>query len=341
MKYLNTVDVEKIFPIKSVSGNNDKTTQPALIGDSYAIFIVRDKLSKKFYDDFYTNYELYLNKLPENYCTKTCSKLLDNKIIFLSTNLKKQKIASTGRYVSSNNKLHAILLDMIELELIDTSSNENFLNAKILVDKIDDAIYTSYFHTIRAACVIHKDKLKKDDELINLSVNYLLFLFLKILSKVSPLNNKQKDILELLIKYFIYKFFLGFTHPISYEKIFEIDKFKSYEKELKDKLTILSKFQQFTDIFIAAHYLNVFSISPSAINLALIQSLQPISYYSIISTFDYLISLICVSQYPSNFFRRGFVDSSIQKKVEEIVYSEYILKMDIDISPIKKYLIKD
>jgi predicted MPP superfamily phosphohydrolase len=76
--------------------------------------------------------------------------------------------------------------------------------------------------------------------------------------------------------------------------------------------------------------------NPRIFIISLIKILKPFGFYCLMGPLDYLVSLVIVSRYPTDFFsKKSVVNDKIQSAVEEIIVG-YMDKINYDINAVLK-----
>jgi len=299
------------------------TDLPAFIGER-RILTFEKKNNKSLYDTFYDNLETYMMKIPASLAKKAVAKLVDRKLIFIGKDLDSSRNGIIGTVFINRKALAGVVLEVADLE-IDPTTGET--------SNIDGCFYASYFEFIRAAVLINRDAIRQDETIIDLCIQFLFYLMLRLLGKNIQLNDKQKEILKILISYFFYRHQMSETHPLSVEKAL-----KGVSKELADEITsdfeMLSKYKTMRDIFSALTDFKIITDTPNSYIISSLRQLNSAGFFSVFTSLDYLIAFIIISSYPVRFIGTSVINTTIQSKLERSMF-KYINKVKFDTTAIK------
>lgn len=315
-------NVFKSFPQMYFSRYTD-TNLPAFVGER-RILVIKKKSAPTIYSTFYDNLETYMIKIPTSLAKKTVAKLVERKIVFLGKDLDSSKNGIIGTVFISRKTLAGVVLEVADLE-IDPTTGET--------SNIDGCFYASYFEFIRAAVLINRDEIRQDKTIIDLCIQFLFYLILRLLGKNIQLNDKQKDILKVLVAYFFYRHQMSETHPLSVEKAFR-GVSKELVNEISSEFNILSKYKVMRDIFSALTDFKIISDSPNTYIISSLRKLNSTGFFSVFTSMDYLIAFIIISSYPVRFIGTNVINTTIQTKLERLMF-KYINKIKFNTTAIK------
>lgn len=301
------------------------------IKNIYGLLVYKVCDNEKFYNTFYANLNQYIKKLPPNNAVQISKYILDNKSLFFSQLFKYNVDLEVSSYLSDGKKLNMILIDDTGLLIQDDINTDNYI----------DVIYHIYRSMVRCSVFINFDIIKSNEELISLLYEYTTFLILKSLNRQLYLNDKQKNIFKIAIRYSINRFMLNQLHPLAYENAFNSPSLLPLQQELKNYEDVFKKQSKFIELFVVLNQLNIVDVNPNNLTLAVLQYLKPAAYKSLILSLEHLIALAVTSLYNISLYNKGLVDNKLQTRIENIMFKNYIKNVDIDTKPIAKILCAD
>lgn len=279
---------------------------------------------KIFYENFNTNLENYMLKLPNNIAKKSVHSIYTRDLVYVGRNDGNIKSGIIGAVYLPKGRLSAIVLDSSELD-IDIVTGDTH--------RIDSVFYAAYHLIIRAAVITNERAIVRDENIHALCCHYLTFIMLKILGSRSLLNAKQQDFLQVITKYFYIRFMLQYHHSLARDnalsKISE-----EYRDEADSLMPTLQKYSNMKDIFKACVDYRITSENPSMLLVRTLNRFKPLTFYSIISSLDYIIATAIISYYPVDFFAESISDS-IQTQLEKNM-EKYIRMLKFDVNSMKK-----
>jgi hypothetical protein len=278
-------------------------------------------INQEIYDNFDTNFELYVSKLSQSLCKEKAYYLIQNKRILLSKTLDAGKNGVIGTIIIRNNSLYSVLLDVFDLGISVRTGDTN---------NIDECVYATYFQYIRAVVIINFNVIKQDTELINNMIYLIQLILLRIIDKSVNLMDKQKDILEIVIRYFINRFYFGHKHPESISYAFENN--KNYILELKSTVDLFKKYSKFADILKALIDVKLIRRRLSVVILNCINMFGITGYYCLTTSIDYILAGLICAKYPTRFLTKFNTDMKTHILLEKSLakyYKTTKIKMDV------------
>ena len=294
--------------------------------EEHMLRIIKDDKSKALYDTFNNDFNIYLQKLPAGPVKSNVSKAFNRSLIYLAVaKIKLDNAFSKIVLVDNDTKLSQILLSTQQL-------NIDPLTGK--TKTIDECVYATYFSLIRAAIITNKKDVRQDVDLHKLLSTYLYLLFLKAIGSDKIYSEKQKVFIRILSVYLFYKYYLKEKHDLiisimrrEYSQFINKDFLEEFLPTLEE-LKFYDSIKDLPKMLIDAKILNV---HPNTITIQLLKLLNPMGFYCLIGSLDYIISLVVLSKYPVEFFSKGaLVNEKIQSAVEEIVV-KYLDKLTYEI----------
>ena len=269
------------------------------------------------YEQFYSDMNLFLKKLPNNILTKYVHNLLNNKGVFVGISLKKTIIPLFSRIlISKSTKLSGVVLNSQDLDIEISGETNN----------IDNCIYATYFGIIRAALRCQPDKVKIDYSLHKLAVTYLNNIILKTLGKTNSFNSFQLDGIYLACSYLYLKHYLNLNHSMSVSRMKRTfsDNIEDLEKFLPN-FELVDKYKSIKDIGSVLVDLNILTTNPNVLLLGIIQSFGKIFFYNILNSIDYLLATVIITNYPTDLLGKTMiVNNKLQSSIEKYITSEYL-----------------
>ncbi len=273
--------------------------------------------NREIYNTFDENFELYASKLASSLCKEKAQYLIQHKRILLSKTLDSGKNGIVGTIIIRNKTLYNVLLDIYDLGInIRTGETNN----------IDECIYASYFQYLRGVIIINYDMIQRDIELLNLMIYLIQLILLRVIDVSYNLMDKQKDILEIVIKYFINRFYFGHKHPESVTYAFLNN--KQYVKELKSTVELFRKYNKFADILKALIDVKLSRKQLSVTIIKCIKLFGITGYYCLTTSIDYILAGLVCAKYPTRFLTRFNTDMKSHILLEKSL-SKYFKKTKI------------
>ena len=296
---------------------------PAFIGEKRILVIERIS-NQEIYNTFYENLNTYLLKIPASPAKQAVSMLINKKLIFLGKDIAASKNGVIGTVFINRDALAGVVLEVADLEINpETGETSN----------IDQCFYAIYFEFIRAIVLMNRDAIRNNTEIHALCIQFLTYLMLKLLGKGMQLNSKQREVFEIVVKYFFYRHEMSEPHPLSVEKAL-----KKVSKDLTQELLPLfeniKKTTRFRDIFTTLIDFNITRQSPNSLIILSLKKLKAAGFFSVFTSLDYLIAFIIILNYPIDFIGTGIINTSIQIKLERII-QKYMKKVKFDIKAIR------
>ncbi len=316
-----TIKIRSIFDIEKLRLVVDDN--PLTKAEKELLLMPRNEMHKKAYEQFDTDFMLYLMKVPDSPAKQVVNRMFSNKVIFIGTDAKRNG-AIGGPLISSGEKFGGVAIDASDLEISMTSGE---------TQNIDLCVYAAYFNYIRGVVLIKRTDIKQNTELNNLLVGYLKNLIKKSIN-IPTLDPKREIIYEAVVRQFYYQFMLFYDFGFAMEYTL-----KEVPVEFKDEINEifrtadLSRYQQFRDMFKALYDLKVVLETPNKMLGTSLAKLGMSQFLYVTAVVDYLIASAIVSNYPAATFTKGLnVNRSIQEKIEKILvgYGSGI-KYDLDV----------
>ncbi len=272
------------------------------------------------YKNFFDQFKLFLYKLPKNNVKTIVEKAFNNQNIYLGVTFSQSDDVKKifARVVLDNNKLVAVVLNSKALE-IDITTGDS--------DNIDNSIYATYYGILRAAILLNKEKIKKDNKLNKLLSTYFSSVVLQAIEKNTISSKKIKNLIYLSCVYLYYSHFFG----MKFYGILNVIK-KNYKEQydedfekLIEKNKVYTKLNDISNLLVDMHlYLN----NPNRLSLNMIFNISLNNYNLMTSSFDYFAPMVALQYYPTNLFKvNKRMPSIILKEVDSILY-DYAKKID-------------
>ena len=294
---------------------------PFVIERETSIIDRTNGINKEIYNNFDNNFELYVSKLSSSLCKEKAYYLIQNKRILLSKTLDVGKNGVIGTIIIYNDSLYSVLLDIFDLNINVRTGDTN---------NIDECVYAAYFQYIRAVVIINFDIIKQDIELINNMVYLIQLILLRTIDMSYNLMDNQKDILEVVIRYFINRFYFGHKHPESVNFAFINN--KNYIYELKSTVELFKKYDKFADILKALIDVKLIKKRLSVVILKCINMFGITGYYCLTTSIDYILAGLVCAKYPTRFLTRFNTDMKSHILLEKLLaryYKTTKIKMDV------------
>lgn len=274
----------------------------------------------KTYNKFYSNLEIYLNKLPDSFAVDAVRILLEKKLIFFGF-VTDRKIGLIGRAFIANHKLAGIALDSSFLN-IDYETGD--------VENIDNVLYAIYFLFIRSVVVIHESQIKKDTTLHELCIKYLKILMLSYIKNIN-LRSENKIVFNALIRFFFYRNYLHYDSYLALDKVIKADPKVAF---LEENAELFKRYSKFSDFYKSLIDFGIVRDSFNKLMMTSIRHFGMFSFLSITTSLDYLLAVISVSTFFPTFLKNTSVDTATQNKVERIIHN-YSQSLKYDTKVIK------
>lgn len=307
--------VSKSFPQKLVSKNIEKDL-PALKGERRQVYIYKHSVresNQKIYNEFNQDINMYLLKLPPTNARKSVESVMKRDLVYIAKSVHPQKDGILGGVaIDQQDNILGLLVDAVDLN-IDFSTGRT--------GSPDEVIYGIYFQHIRSIILTQIDRIRNDDSLHKMIIEYLKSLILRVVGKTVYLSDKQKDLLHILSSYIYYRFQLGRLHDESVEKSLAGN--KELKEETQDAFSIASRYKTPNDLFIGLTDFKIIIEPPNKIIMNAIQLFRLAGYYSITTSIDYLIGFAIISKYPVDFFKNGLTNSKLIDNIENRLIKTY------------------
>ena len=299
---------------------SDKTKTDNIINnmERKMFFILRTQTAD-FYTTFDQQMQMYLMKLPISNAKNIVSNLLSDKVIYVGRNTTASKNGIYGGASLSNNKLVAIILELNNLN-INPETGES--------TDIDSCVFVSYQQYIRAGVYTQFKLIRNDKKLHGLILNWLFYVYMRLIGSRNIFSDKQKDLLKLVINYFFYRFMLNYDHNRAVEFAYLKDNKKDLYKEFQSEFELFKKYKNGQDIFKAMKDVKILNGQVSTLIIDAIKKFQICGYYTITSSLDSVIGAMVITLYPIRYMNNLLVNEQLQKQVETIMI-KYCKKMKI------------
>jgi len=299
---------------------NSNDVTKLLLTKEKSIGIISQRTEVDFYNNFYSSFGTYLQKLPNNNVNKYVSHLYNLKGIYLGI----------GR-VNSNNELVFSRLLIAKDKLAGIVLNSEYFEVDLATGNtpnVDTSIYASYFGLIRAAILCNKQDVLQDNKLHKLLITYLYQIILKLIVTNMTLIDRQLNGLLLGCAYLYVKHFLQKTHLQSLNLIKKIYKDVVSEEVMQlyiNKLDIKSsKYISIKQIGNVLLDLDIIISNPNQIIIQILNSFGSAAFYNFIGSFDHFIALIIINNYPNNLYNKVNIFAANQQQIEKYVCSTYL-----------------
>jgi hypothetical protein len=277
------------------------------------IFILKDEEHKVPYDQFNSDFEMYLSKLPNNNVKKYVMEVFNRDLIYLGSNqISKNVNVYFSKIEASGDRMKKIVLDLKEFDInINTGETKN----------IDECIYATYFSFIRFAVLTNRTIIKNDDKLQEKLAQY----FYQIMVSVSDTKNintpKQKFFFKLVAYYAFYRHFIRETSAMTIKNLRNIfKKDKEYFNEFKNSFKEIDKYKTVKDFPKMLIDTNVLKVDPNTFSINLLRKYKQLGFYCIYGSLDMFTAFTVITKYPFEMFARvPVINTSLQKEVEEIM----------------------
>jgi len=295
------------------------------------MFVLRkDKENSLIYSTFMEDLSTYLLKLPNSDVKRQVQNLINKNLIFLAVSKVKTDNLFVRLLLTTENKLAGVVLDTQQLKIDPTNGS---------AESIDECVYAVYFGLVRAAVIINKDKIRQDKDLHKLLSTYLYSLMIKAVGVDKIFSQKAKMFIHILSIYIYYKYYLKEKHSYilsiikrDYSNFIDSNVVEEFLPTL-DEMESYNSIKDFPKMLIDAKLWNE---NPRIFIISLIKILKPFGFYCLMGPLDYLVSLVIVSRYPTDFFsKKSVVNDKIQSAVEEIIVG-YMDKINYDINAVLK-----
>ena len=209
--------------------------------------------------------------------------------------------------MTDNNKL---LLCGVDVSAFDIEA----INGDI--GNIEEVINQYYYQFIRFIVKSNKE-LTKNQELNNLCINYLTFLFLKVF-KTPTIVDKKIDILKYIVGVLFYKHYLNMDTPLAKERALTL-----IDKKLHDEFrtsipdTFLNKYSDIKDVIKLSYDLKIVFDNPNTLTYQILSALKVVSFLSITSTFDHLLAAIVASITSTDYYKPLLLNRQMQETIEK------------------------
>ena len=275
------------------------------------------------YVNFDKDYAELLEKLPNSIMKRHVSALFNQKLIFYGSTKNNSGSVFSRVFITKNDKIAGVLHNSFALDIDELTGHI----------KSNDTLYATYHGLIRAVTVIFKQEILKDTNLHQYVTMFLYTLFLKLLGRSLSVESDQKKLLHLLVIYLYHKQFLEQKHSAIIKKINK-NYTEFFSKEEFDRFQIfldrLISFDGFKDFSKIVSLMNLSTYSSSQIMMYLLNLVGPNGFHAIIGSLDYLIAMIIISRYPTDFFSHSlFFGTQIKEHIETIM-EKYLNRIQFD-----------
>lgn len=296
---------------------------PAFVGEK-RILVIERVSNQEIYNTFYKNLNTYMLKIPASPAKQAVSMLINKKLILLGKDIDASKNGIIGTVFISHDALAGVVLEVADLEINpETGETSN----------IDQCFYAIYFEFIRTAVLINRDKIRSNTEIHKLCIQFLTYLMLRLLGRGIQLSTKQRNVFEIVVKYFFYRYEMSETHPLSVDKALKQTS-KELAQELLPLFESIKKTTKFRDIFTVLMDFKITQQSPNSLIILSLKKLKAAGFFSVFTSLDYLIAFIIILNYPIDFVGAEIINTSIQIKLENIM-QKYIKRVKFDVKAIR------
>ena len=263
--------------------------------------------NKTLYTNFDNDFNTYLSKLSKSHLTSCVSQLNDRKIIYVGVS-QVQFVGNLGKASVTNDYLNGVVLESAEFE-INTTTGET--------PNMDRCVLASYYLFNLGCTIINYENIKKNFQLNDLIIQYLVKLFSKIL-KLNDINN---DLLKAVVSLFYYMFLLEmkYTSALAVTLSNHVENSDEISQLLKNKS--LDRYTKFRDILNAFIDFNFTYSAPNKLISDIISQLKISGFLRITSRIDHMISTIILANY--GFDTIFNISSKLQEEIENIYYNQY------------------
>lgn len=294
-------------------------------GSQLMLLMLKNDNTKAVYDNFNSNYlqPFIDSKLPTD-LKSIINNIYKRDIIYIGVHPKSNSNV-LGHYVTNHDSLAAIILNssMIDIDIVTGECNEP-----------DTATLVTYQQFIRYIVDTNIDKIKSNDELHSLLISYYISLLKKYL-ELDSLNDKQSELLSILVTVVYYKHFLMLDHKLACSKIATFANYPDLKSVLSDPSLIkTNNIAQITNLIVDYHLISQLQ-SPNALVFKLLSKLKIIPYLSIISNLSYLISSIVVANQNLIHFQSLKISPNLQSNIEKMIVP-FINNVKYDSTVVKK-----
>lgn len=301
-------------PVNKTGLVSKDNTDPLVKLEKQVVIYYRKGSNTLLYENFDREFKTYLLKLPNSNCKKVVTRLINDKYVYIVSNINNSKNGVFGIViVTPSNKIGGVGVESNNMN-IDIRTGET--------PDIDNCIFDSYQQHIRAGVYSQHKAIKNDWDLHRLVLKYLYYVYLKIIGSRNIFSDKQKDLLRLALYYFYIRFALFKDHNLALEKAYKLTKLEDLYKEFKTEFDLFKKYDNFADIFKAVKDLKIVGNSTvSSLILNAIKLYTIGGYYAISSTLDMFVSTAVVSLYPVRYITNLQVNPQLQKEIENKMLS--------------------
>lgn len=296
--------------------NSNEIEDMLLSSESKITVFLRQKETKKAYENFDSDLSTFLDKVPDTPMKKYVSSLLARKLLFFGSSKMEGGIPAISRLlITRDDKLAGVVINNLYVNISLATGRTN---------EIEEVAYGAYAGLIRAAFLLRKKEIRRDKALNKSLSTYLYFLILKVLGRSITLDSTQKGLLQLLVTYLYYKQFLEMKHSSVISVIEREYVGKDISKELyeryKDVLEKLISFKAMKDIAKLISVNKITSVEPGTILMTMIKLFEKTGFYAIIGGLDSFAAAVILSRYPTELISPNMsINSSISKNIEDIV----------------------
>jgi len=300
-----TMKVTKLNKQSFLSNEVDPDLPALSIERRYLVALPHKDINKDQYKSFYEQVQIYHEKLSLSTAKKFMDSLIKRRLILLCVDpSSKAKNGILGTVLINDRKIAAVLVDTAECE-IDIDTGE--------IGEIDTVYFGSYFNFLRGVTIINGRELLKDYEIHKYLINFLCNFFSRSFKSKTYFSDMQKAMLIICVTYFFYRFICFRTHQQTLELLSNTSEYKEYKDDIKDRVSNFKKYKNMKDIFNSFIDVNLVDskTSSSSLMLTLLQMYRsPLVFYSVTTTFDYLVAFVIVSKYNPYFLKGVVIDTN-------------------------------
>lgn len=297
-------------------------------GDSNIGIIVKSEQNKSIYNEFNSQFKMFLNKLPNNHAKQTVDDLYNRDQIFIGIPTNNVEYGLVSRSIIDNrDRCLAVVLINSGLD-IDVKTGKT--------NSVDECIYGAYQGAIRAASIINQNSIKQNKKLHKLISTYFYLTVLKCLGKLTVYNTKQKYFMYIVCLYIYYRHYLSerfdATKSIIKKRLDE-ENLSKYFDEFESQFENIKKYDSAKDLAKVLIDSKVVVENPNTINMIFIKNLKLSGYYALIGPLELLLSMAILSKYPSELYTQyTYTNDKIQNAIEQLYYKTYITQIKYDTS---------
>jgi hypothetical protein len=281
--------------------------------ESKVLVYSRIQENSDMYNQFDSDFNTYLTKLPSNLLKTNVQQLISRKCIFIGVS-QLQFVGNLGKAVINRDIFGGAVLESSEFE-INTTTGET--------PNMDRCIYGSYYLFVNGIISLNFDEIKKDETLNNLIIQYLTSLFIKLLKLDSSRINLLKSVISIF--YYMFMFDMKYTSALAIT-------LSNIELENEEELTnkSIEKYTKFRDILSAFIDFNFTYETPNKLISDIISKLKMSGFLRLTSRIDHTISSIVLANYNFDIMLPFNINSKLQEEIENMLISKYGSKVKFD-----------